>query len=46
MLFGDTSEERVSKAACLLAESEPSTPDAVVVFVAAFLLAINDEAVV
>jgi hypothetical protein len=46
VVCGYTSEEGVRKAACLLAESEPATPDAVVVFVAAFLSAINDEAVI
>jgi hypothetical protein len=46
VVWGYKSEEGVSKAACLLAESESSTPDSVVVFVAALLLAINYEAVV
>jgi hypothetical protein len=44
--WGYTSEEGVSKAACVLAESEPSAPDPVMVFVAALLSAINDKAVV
>jgi hypothetical protein len=46
LIWGYKSEEGVSKAACLLAEPKPLTLDSVVVFVAALLSAINDEAVV
>jgi hypothetical protein len=46
VVCGYTSKEGVRYAAGLLAESEPSTPDAVIVFVAAFLPAVNDEAVI
>jgi hypothetical protein len=46
VVWREKSEEGVSKAACLLAESEQSTPDSVIVFVAALLSAINDKVVV